>query len=232
MEPSKEKRIADYVQFLQKGRTMTQRFRLPMDAEQAYEYLLAANMAEVQFRHRRFIHTDSVEDQLRQMADWLTADSPKFGIVLCGGCGNGKTTMLKAIQNLLNHLNIRNPNARSGFSDCYGLPVVDALHIANLCKTNHDKFLELARYDMLGIDDLGVEPMEVMSYGNIMNPVIELLSKRYDAQLFTIVTTNLQPRQIRERYGERIADRLNEMMAKIVYRNTTYRTDESQIVSG
>ena len=73
--------------------------------------------------------------------------------------------------------------------------------------------------------------MEVMSYGNIMNPVIELLSKRYDAQLFTIVTTNLQPRQIRERYGERIAERLNEMMAKIVYRNTTYRTDESQIVS-
>ena len=126
---------------------MTQRFRLPMDAEQAYEYLLAANMAEVQFRHRRFIHTDSVEDQLRQMADWLTADSPKFGIVLCGGCGNGKTTMLKALQNLLNHLNIRNPNARSGFSDCYGLPVVDALHIANLCKTNHDKFLEMARYD-------------------------------------------------------------------------------------
>ena len=129
MEPSKEKRIADYVQFLQKGRTMTQLFRLPMDAEQAYEYLLAANMAEVQFRHRRFIHTDSVEDQLRQMADWLTADSPKFGIVLCGGYGNGKTTMLKAIQNLLNHLKIHNPNARSGFSDCYGLPVVDALHM-------------------------------------------------------------------------------------------------------
>ena len=78
------------------------------------------------------------------------------------------------------------------------------------------------------IDDLGIEPVEVMDYGNIMTPVIDLLTKRYEAQLFTIVTTNLDPKDIRKRYGDRIADRLNEMMAKIVYRNPTYRTDEIQ----
>lgn len=100
--------------------------------------------------------------------------------------------------------------------------------IAQLCKTNHTKYLELVQDDMLAIDDLGTEPVEVMDYGNIITPIIDLLTKRYEAQLFTIVTTNLDPKDIRKRYGDRIADRLNEMMAKIVYRNPTYRMDEIQ----
>ena len=77
---------------------------------------------------------------------------------------------------------------------------------------------------MLSIDDLGVEPSEVLDYGNVLSPVIELLSRRYNAQLFTIVTTNLTPKQIREHYGERIADRFNEMFERIVFENSTYRT--------
>ena len=48
---------------------------------------------------------------------------------------------------------------------------------------------------------------------------------RYDAQLFTVFTTNLEPKDIRQRYDDCIANRLNEMMMKIVYnpqiRNTT-----------
>ena len=108
------------------------------------------------------------------------------------------------------------------------MTIVDALQIAQLCKTNHTKYLELVQDDMLAIDDLGTEPVEVMDYGNIITPIIDLLTKRYEAQLFTILTTNLDPKDIRKRYGDRIADRLNEMMAKIVYRNPTYRMDEIQ----
>lgn len=76
---------------------------------------------------------------------------------------------------------------------------------------------------MLAIDDLGVEPVETQAYGNIYYPVIDVLTKRYDKQLFTMITTNLTPAEIRDKYGERIADRLNEMMAKIIFRNETYR---------
>ena len=227
MDISKEKRIAEYVQLLQMGRTTTVRFRLPMKEDQAYELLLAATIAEVKSRHREFNHNSAVDDQLWQIAKCLTADSSKFGIVLCGGCGNGKTTMLKALQNLINYLKIPNPNCSSGsgFDENYGLPIVDALQIAQLCKTDHKKYLELTRCDMLGIDDLGTEPVEVMDYGNVMTPLIDLLTKRYDAQLFTLIRTNLAPNDIRKRYGDRTADRLNEMMVKIVYRNPTYRTE-------
>ena len=78
---------------------------------------------------------------------------------------------------------------------------------------------------MLGIDDLGTEPSEVMDYGNVYTPVIDLLTKRYEEQLFTIITTNLTPQQIREHYDDRIADRLNEMVEKKVFKNGTYRNN-------
>lgn len=88
---------------------MTGRFRLPMLEEQAYEYLLAAYIMEVQLRYRRFIYNGFVEEQLKQVANCLTANTAKFGIVLCGGCGNGKTTMLKALQNVAAYLEIDTP---------------------------------------------------------------------------------------------------------------------------
>lgn len=209
---------------------MTARFRLPMNEDKAYEFLLAAVIAEVQFRYRKFVYNEFIDDQLRQMAKWLTTVTSKFGIVLCGGCGNEKTTTLKALQNLIRRLQIRKPTATTDslYGTYYGVTIVNALQITQLCKTNHTKYREVAQDDMLAIDDLGTQPVEMMDYGNIMTPVIDLLTKRYEAQLFTIVTTNLDPKDIRKRYGDRIADRLNEMMAKIVYRNPTYRTDEVQ----
>ena len=88
-ENSKRKENRRLVQFLRKGRIMTGRFRLPMLEEQAYEYLLAAYIMEVQLRYRRFIYNGFVEEQLKQVANCLTANTAKFGIVLCGGCGNG-----------------------------------------------------------------------------------------------------------------------------------------------
>lgn len=198
------------------------RFRIPMSEEIIYDYLLASNMAEVEYRHRLFVDNDEVHSQLSQMAHWLSSRNSKFGMVLCGGCGNGKSTMLKAFQQLLNFLNLPAPYGQ-GY---YGIQIVDAKYIAYLCKTDYSAFLKLASKDMLGIDDLGTEPKEIMDFGNVFTPIIDLLTKRYEEQLFTIITTNLTPLQIREHYGDRIADRLNEMTEKIIYRNSTYRTNQ------
>lgn len=69
------------------------------------------------------------------------------------------------------------------------------------------------------------EPIEVMDYGNISYPLIDLLTQRYELQQFTIITTNLTGQAIREKYGDRIADRLNEMMEKVGFTNPSYRTN-------
>lgn len=163
-----------------------------------------------------------MEKQLQEMAHWLTTPSSHFGILLCGGCGNGKSTMLKAFQQLLNTLHIPKPYNEG----TYGIRIVDAKYIAYLCKNNYEAYRKLINVDMLGIDDLGTEPSEVLDYGNIYTPVIDQLTKRYEEQLFTIITTNLTPQQIRGHYGDRIADRLNEMVKKIVFNNCTYRIDK------
>ena len=159
------------------------------------------------------------------MANWITSESSKFGILLCGECGNGKSTLLKAFQQLLNFLAIPYPDGQGN----HGIHITDSKYVAYLGKTDYKAFIQLSQKNMLGIDDLGTEPREVMDFGNVVTPVIDLLTKRYDEQLFTIITTNLTPKQIREHYGDRIADRLNEMIEKIVFKNDSYRTDNTLI---
>ena len=169
--------------------------------------------------------------------DDVTFDLPKGYIMgLIGPNGAGKTTMLKALQNLVRRLEILkpnlSPNAGHSSDNYYSFTIVNAMQIVQIRKTDYNKFCKLAKADMLGIDDIGTEPAEVQDYGNFMYPIKELLAMRYDAQLFTVFTTNLEPKEIRQRYGDRIADRLNEMMTKVVYRNLTYRTENAQMADG
>ena len=101
------------------------------------------------------------------------------------------------------------------------------MQIAQLRRTELHQICKLAQTDMLGIDDVELNQPKCKTMVIIMCPIKELLTIRYDAQLFTAFTTNLEPKDIRQRYGDRIADRLNEMMTKIVYRNPTYRADSN-----
>ncbi len=203
-------------------RNTTARFRLPINAEQVRDALLAAVQAEVACRRRTFSMTDALAEQIGRMVPLLTGESPKFAAVLCGGCGSGKTTLVKAVQNLLCYLNIPIPD---GHGKVWGLRLCDAKETAYLARTDYPAFLSLMRGPMLAVDDVGIEPLEVMEYGNVVSPIVELLTKRYDGQLFTLLTTNLTPEGIRKRYGDRIADRLNEMAIVIPFKNPSYRTD-------
>lgn len=198
---------------------MREDFRLPLSSKDATTALLLAVRTEVEYRRRIFIESDDLRQQVSCMASWLTSDNSKFGMLLCGQCGNGKTTLVKAFQSLLNLLRLQN----KWRNEVWGMEIHNARDIARLCKDNWRGWQRLCGVQMLAIDDLGTEPTEVMDYGNVLNPVIDLLYKRYDEQLFTIVTTNLNPKDIRSKYGERIADRFNEMMERIIFANGTYR---------
>ena len=193
-----------------------------MTCSQAKDSMKAAVMAEVEHRQMKFAENEALDKQLFLMAEWLTTNDHRFCLLLCGKCGNGKSTLVKAFQNLLNLLGLRDE-----YGNTIGFSIVDAREIAWMCRDRHQEWRTLSRRNILAIDDLGTEPVEIQDYGNHLNPVIDLLYKRYDEQLFTIITTNLTPKEIRERYGERIADRLNEMAFRIVFDNDTYRTNSA-----
>ena len=99
---------------------------------------------------------------------------------------------------------------------------MDAKDVTQIAK-DYDDLQELRSEELLAIDDLGKEPTEVLDYGNVLNPVIDILEYRYNRQLFTVVTTNLTPKEIREKYGARIADRFNEMLHVIRFQDISYR---------
>lgn len=76
---------------------------------------------------------------------------------------------------------------------------------------------------ILVIDDVGEEPKEVMVYGTPLYPLREVLEARYDTLLFTVLTTNLSPKDLPEHYGWRVVDRFREMYHQIVHKGESYR---------
>ena len=113
--------------------------------------------------------------------------SSKNSLLLAGGCGNGKTTFVYAIQNLINHLGVKNQATGQNF----GISLYNAKDLANICKTHPKDWRLLMDKDILAIDDLGTEPCEIIEYGNVLSPIIDLISYRYEHQLPTIITSNL-----------------------------------------
>lgn len=206
-------------QNLLRQRITRERFKFPLIQEQAEDVLMAAYQAEIDFRHRTFEDDEQTRENIKRVAKFLTDDNQKFGMIFLGLCGNGKTTMLYAFQQSVNYLNRQKLFADSSQ---IGIQIMDAKEIAGIAK-DVKEFRTIKNRPMLAIEDMGREPTEVLDYGNILNPVIDLIEYRYDAQLFTIITTNLNPEEIRAKYGARVADRFNEMLEKIVFKNKSYR---------
>ena len=219
MNKNRQIRVEELKYRLLHQRITNTRFKLPMSIDDAKVYLLAAYQAEVERRHRVFERNEYFDEQLNLIANYLTGGSEKFGLMFCGLCGNGKTIWAKALQLLVSGLNLKNPINNL----YYVFPLWNAKDLAMRSKGNYNDWRNVMRYQLMIVDDLGTEPREVMEFGNVYTPLIDLITTRYEEQLYTIFTTNLTPAQLEEKYGKRIVDRLNEMVEKVVFENESYR---------
>ena len=219
MNKKSQIRVEELKYRLLQQRITNTRFKLPMSFDDAKVYLLAAYQAEVERRHRVFERNEYFDAQLNLIAKYLTGESKKFGLMFCGLCGNGKTTWAKALQLLASGLNLKDPIN----NQYYVFPLWNAKDLAMRSKGNYNDWRNVMRYQLMIVDDLGTEPREVMEFGNVYTPLIDLITTRYEEQLYTIFTTNLTPAQLEEKYGKRIVDRLNEMVEKVVFENESYR---------
>jgi DNA replication protein DnaC len=94
-----------------------------------------------------------------------------------------------------------------------------------MVRARDDKgYRELKTVDILMIDDVGTEPKEVMDYGTISTPIVDILEARYNLMKFTLLTTNLTPSELSEKYGPRLADRFREMFHVIGFDHPSYRS--------
>lgn len=217
--------VEEFKLWLTRQKTIKDRFRWNCSAEDAFDMLLAAYQREVELRGMECEIPDKVYGYLRVIADTMTMPTTKCGILLCGNCGNGKTTSMNAfvsVSKYLEGVRRRTVMAEGEIPKTLTINATSARRLAQVAK-DEVAMNEAKLSHVLCIDDVGLEPTEVLDFGNAINPVIEILEHRYRQQLFTFITTNLTPKQIREKYGDRIADRFNEIMKCIVYENPTFR---------
>lgn len=120
-------------------------------------------------------------------------------IVLCGASGTGKTYLAKCLAKELLQKN-------------YTTLFLSAFELGNMFLEEHTSQLDekthlrdLAEIDVLIIDDLGTEPIR----RNVTKEyLLLLLNERLSNNKSTIITTNLMPMDILDRYEERIFSRM------------------------
>lgn len=149
--------------------------------------------------------------------DPRSSKDPQKGLLLCGGVGIGKTTLMEFFQ--------RNQKASYRIVSCrhiesaYGStdPEKGGDEAIRQYSSNFKVAMNASpfghRYYGYCFDDLGVEAVG-SHYGNKKDVMVEVLSIRYDGRLdhfMTHMTTNLSPDAVRHRYGERVFDRMREM---------------------
>lgn len=173
--------------------------------------------AEMQKRRIKVDIDSFSADKISRVAKWVCEDR-KPGLLLYGTVGSGKTTMANALCELISIT-----HDTGVVSTTKIIRRITAIDLAKLQGDNEEEFDRYKDADMLFIDDFGTEPRMIKNYGNDLTPMIDLLYHRYDKQKFTIMTSNLDDPMIRERYGERVADRITEMFDKISYNTKSYR---------
>lgn len=223
METATDKiNVEEFKSWLTRSRTTKVLFRWDVSSEDAYSMLLAAYAKEVESRGMYCNPIDKICQYLKIIADTMTTKSTKCGILLCGNCGNGKTTSMNAFVAVSKYLDAFSRRSGDRIVSPLNVQVTSARRLTQIAK-DENCMNEAKKAQVLCIDDVGLEPTEVLDYGNSISPVIEIIEHRYRQQLFTFITTNLTPKQIREKYGDRVADRFNETMKCIVYENPTFR---------
>ena len=157
----------------------------------------------------------ATENHINNVSRWLV-EGEKSALLMAGSVGNGKTTMLNAVCRMCNKIYYSNWSvARKAWVWHNALDIVGGY--------NNELFSVCQHTEWLAIDDLGQEPAEIQNYGTVVYPIRDLLLYRYENNLLTLMTTNLKPSDLRKRYGDRVADRLNEMCQVEFYQEPSYR---------
>lgn len=184
--------------------------------EQALSVLEGAYRIEVERRGKEYLCTNALCNHLEDIAHWLT-DGDEFGLLLMGGVGNGKTSMLRALRSVVKLAQLEHQN------DSLFVRFIDSNDVTRLCCDDYQSFRRLCESKFLALDDMGAEPVEVKDYGTVRNPIVELIQYRYSEMLPTLISTNLGHSMLRERYGIRLYDRFKEMMHIVVFEEDSYR---------
>jgi DNA replication protein DnaC len=136
------------------------------------------------------------------------------GIILVGPVGTMKTTM--AVSVLRELIDKRDAG--------YFIPMVSLLDMLNQSRDRHDGSLykleqRIRTTQLLVLDDLGAE----YDHTWVQAKVDAIITERYNRMKSTIITSNLGRDEIRDRYQQRIFDRLKETSIMVTFKGKSQR---------
>jgi DNA replication protein DnaC len=198
-------------------KTTQARFKVDRFVDDVPAMLRVCYTTEVEWRGQTPELDAETLGHINKAARWLMG-AHKPGLILLGDVGNGKTTLARAICRLIGFI-YNSPLD----SERKSVGRFSALELAALAKDNPERYDRVKGMPLLFIDDVGVEPSIVKVWGNEISPFVDTIHHRYDRQLFTIMTSNLDTSDFKGVYGERIADRFTEMFDRIAFKNNSYR---------
>ena len=157
------------------------------------------------------------EELCRRLTEWLYGRRKFNSLLIQGKPGTGKTTLVEALfhtmralaeMNISSSLSLRVPSLKLEDKDLLEDGLIDTL----------------SETKGLVLDDLGHEEPVVKVYGRDYRPAETVLKRRSDAQLPTIVTTNLSLDLIEQRYNSpRLADVLSQYDKMMITNDKSFR---------
>jgi len=133
-----------------------------------------------------------------EIIDWMV-DTRGRGLMLMGECGLGKSTILN-----------------------YVIPAIFKTKTNKVLRSVPAKELAAVEKNVapfIIIDDLGTESIK-NDYGTKIDAVADAISYAEDSSKTLLITTNLSPKSLKERYDERTLDRLRKCKVVIIKGNS------------
>lgn len=184
-----------------------------------------------QISERTFVYTDNNKPIIRALMYYFTADSEfidysikrpeifinktslKKGLLLIGGYGVGKSTIINAFQR------VKFPDRKFKCKTCPSLA-------ENWDYSDRQYFI-----DNWFFDEFGHEAESKYAKKDALPVMAKILEQRYNLRHFhqnsstgfTILSTNLSMDEITEKYGNRLADRIHDMFNIILVHGESFR---------